>query len=80
VPVVSESTVEKGTELVERAQPRGCQRAGAQGASPAPADESNAASLPRAPDEELRERKAPLVEVGRHLRSMRGKREANIPH
>ncbi len=69
-----------GAELVERCQPRGCQRADDQGASPPPADGSDAASLPRAQHEEPVWVRVPLIRLLTHLRSMNWKRQANKPH
>ena len=81
MPVVPEKTVDLArTELGERRQPHGRQRAGAQGALPTPADGNAAASLPRAPDKEPMEEKVPLVQVETPLRSMNWKRQANTPH
>jgi len=82
VPAVPEKKVEPaGAELVERYQPLGCQRAAEQAASPTPADGSDAASLPRAQDEEaVEEEKVPLVQEGTHLRLRNVKRQANRRH
>src|SRR6266566_1978292 len=65
-----------GAELVQRSEPRECQRAGSQAASPTLADGSDAASLPRAPDEEPMGVKDPLPVVcgrGEKYGRMRGK-------
>lgn len=68
-------------EPVEPFQPVGHRRAGDEEASPVPADGSDAASLPRAQDEEPMDVKVPLMQVGIHLRSMHGeKRPANTRH
>jgi hypothetical protein len=81
VPAVPEKTVALvGAEPVERGQPLGCQRAGDQGASPTPADGSDAASLPRALDEEPLWVGIPLVQVRTYLRSTNMKRPANKLH
>ncbi len=69
-----------GTEPVELFQRVEHRRTDDEGASPTPADGSNAASLPRAPDEEPVEVKVPLVQQGTHLRSRSTKRQANRRH
>jgi hypothetical protein len=79
VPAVPEKRGEPaGAEPVERCQSRGRPRAGDQEASPTPADGSDAASLPKAQDEELV--RVPLAQIGTHLRSMNVKRQANTLH
>jgi hypothetical protein len=76
----------KAVELMEvkslkLVQPVGHRRAGDEEASSVPAGGSDAASLPRAQDEEPLGVKVPLVQVGTHLRSMKGvKRSANKRH
>ena len=52
-------------------------RVGDEGASLPPVDGSDAASLPKAPDEKPMEVKVPLVQVRAPLRSMEVKRQAN---
>ena len=81
VPVVPEKPVDLArTELGERRQLHGRQRAGAQGALPTPADGNAAASLPRALDEDPMEEKVHLLQVGTPLRAMNWKRPADTPH
>ena len=68
------------TEPVEPFQRVGHRRAGAEGVSPPRVDGSDAASLPRAPDEESVKGKNPLVQERTHLRPMHVKRQANRRH
>lgn len=62
------------TEPVEAFQRVGYRHAGNEEASPFPADGSDAASLPKAPDEEPVVVKVPSVREGTHLRLMHVKR------